>query len=76
MTPKTQQPRRNSLARQRKRRVCLKNGSVMVPPAHWVQAKNNGNEDWPWFGSQIRHSIKVIRQTVKGVKAARRRKHR
>ena len=48
----------------------------MVPVTHRVHTVNRDDEDWPLFGSQIRHSIKVIRQTVKDFKSARERKQR
>lgn len=78
MTAKIRQPHRNSLFRRRKSRVYLRNGDILVPATHRrvVPARNRNDEDWPLFGSQIRHTIKVIRQTVKNYKADKERKQR
>ena len=76
MSAKIRRSYRNGLFRRRKNRVYLRNGDILVPVTRRVQSGNYCDEDWPLFGSQIRHSIKVIRQTVRDFKSARERKQR
>ena len=55
----------------------MRNGSSRISGKTRLMTANDGGvDDWPWFGSQIRYTIKVFRQTIKDIKAARSRKQR
>ena len=76
MATKSYRPPRKSVARRKKMRGYMRNGSSRISGNSRLMTATEGVDDWPWFGSQIRYTIKVFRQTIKDIKAARSRKQR